>query len=386
MAFNDKSAIWQVDEESSYGVYSGSWGASTAVQFISPSMDGEIEKIDREVIRNTLVKEKSILGKETCTGTLPVEVTAATGTGASATVNGDKLYKNAIGKKLSATVSEVPTASTVSTVTVADASVYTIGQALKLVRGTSSKVVIVTAIDTGTDVVTFAPNTAFVTVDSVVGLLTYVINRPEDSVSSLAIREFITDGVSDIAYTYNGVMVNSLSMEFPLASIIKTTFNVGGAGFSSATGVTAPTTSCTDLDPEIAKNMTFTYDGTSYDIKTLDVSIENAIYDNEALTTSGISNKTVTAKSTIGGSFSLEYTGTTLFSKVKANTTGQLYASATSTQGKRFGVFAPAVVLNMSSKSVENGIYQESVDYQCVNTPNACTNGVDDAISIWFEN
>ena len=100
MAFLDKATIWGVKEETSYGNPEVLDYAVDSVEFISPTMDGAIDKLQREVTKNSLVSAKSLLGKETSTGTLPLEVTSTDDTGL---LNGDILYKSAMGIRIPAT-------------------------------------------------------------------------------------------------------------------------------------------------------------------------------------------------------------------------------------------------------------------------------------------
>lgn len=384
MAFIDKSALWAVAEESSYGAGATFNITTDLVEFIGPSMDGEIEKIDREVLKNSMVKEKSIPGKETCSGTLPVEVSSAKGVAGSAKVNGDILYKSAMGRRIGDRVSEVPSDSTATTVTVADASVYIVGQAIKLVKGTASHIAIIRAKDTGTDILTFSPACAFTDADTVRGLLSFTINTPQDSTPSLAVQEYIEDGANRYAYTYTGVRISSMGIEFPMANIIKASFSAAGAGFSVSTPSDL-TKQCVNVTPQMAKNMVFSYDGTDYDIQTLSLNVESEIYDVEAITTAGLTNKIVTGKSGITGSFAMEFVNTNLFNKFKANTGGELIAKAVATDGKAFGVYAPNVVLNKSAKSIDSAVYKENIDFQCVSS-GTCSEDSEDALTIWFEN
>ena len=72
----------------------------------------------------------------------------------------------------------------------------------------------------------------FTAADTVRGLLSFTINTPQSSTPSLAVQEYIEDGANRYAYKYTGVRINSLGIEFPMANIIKATFNAAGAGFS----------------------------------------------------------------------------------------------------------------------------------------------------------
>jgi hypothetical protein len=176
---------------------------------------------------------------------------------------------------------------------------------------------------------------------------------------------------------------NSLSLEFPLADIVKASFSVSGAGFSGIT-TTAKTGECFDLNPQIAKNITFKYDGDVYDINELTINVENEVYDSETLTSAGINKKLITAKSNLGGSFTVDYDGLALFDKYKAKESGELVFITTAGDNKKFGGYAPKVSLKSVSKSVDSSIYKDNVELQILSS-DACTPGIEDAFSIWFE-
>jgi len=386
MAFIDKSTLWLVKEEASYGVGATFDVATDLIEFVGASMDGEIEQVEREVIKNSLVKDKAIPGKKTCSGTLPIEISAAKGTLGASKVNGDVLYKSALGKRISDTVSAVPTADSATTVTVADASIYQVGQAIKLVKAGASQIAVIRSLNTTTDVVTFSPaHTLGTGLTGVYGLVSFVVNAPGVSTPSLAVQEYLEDGASKYTYTYKGVKVSSLGLEFPMANICKASFSVAGAGFDVATAGSDLGKQCISVSPLLAKNMTFLYDGAAYSIQDLSVNVETTLYDVESITSEGISNKIETGKGGLTGSFGLEFKDLTLFNKFVANTTGELIAKGTSIDGKQFGVYAPAVVLNKASKSIDSSIYKESVDFQCVSS-GTCMDGYEDALTLWFEN
>ena len=385
MAFIDKSTLWLVKEEASYGAGATFDVATDMVEFIGATMDGEIEQIDREVIKNSLIKAKSVPGKKTCSGTLPIEISAATGDAGAAKINGDLLYTSAVGKRIGDTVSEVPTADSSVSVTVSDASDYQVGQAIKLTKGANSQVAVIRTIDTTTDVITFSPaHTLGSTLTGVRGLVSFVVNAPGTSTPSLAVQEYLEDGSSKYKYTYKGVKVSALALDFPMANICKASFTVAGAGFDVGTA-TDLGKQCVSVSPLVAKNMVFIYDGDTYEAKDLSVKIDTDLYDVESITSEGISNKIETGKGGVTGSFKTEFKDLTLFNKFQANTTGELVAKGTALGGKQFGVYAPAVIINKSNKTTDSSVYHENVEFQCVSS-DACVDGVEDAITLWFEN
>lgn len=385
MAFLDKSALWAIKEEVTYGTVPAFDYNTDLVELIAPTMDGEIDQLEREVIKNSLVKAQTLLGKETSSGSLPIEVTTTSDVGGT-TLNGDVLYKSAMGVKIdpvaNLTLAVPSTGSQVAVTVDAGAGAnYAVGQGLKLLVDAAPEYVTITGI--AGDVLSVAPDIVGSSVTDVQGLLSYTLATPSTPTTSFAVQEYIEDGASQIAYSYAGVVATSLGLEFPIASIVKSTFAVAGAGFSAST-VTDEVKQCREFTPHIAKNMTFTYADTVYNIADLSVNVENDVYDTEAVTSAGISNKTITGKSTASGSFTLDYTGLSLFNIYKAGTAGELVIKSTASNNKAFGLYAPKVTLSNVSKSVDSSIYRDNAEFQLLSS-DACVDGIEDALTIWFE-
>jgi len=389
----DKSTQWTVTKEVSYGVTPVIDPVADFVELINPSIDATTEMIDREILKNSMVMAQPLLGKETTSGSMEVELASVTTLGK---LNGDLLYESAMGHRIApvvgsagAVVDNLDGTATVTFTVAADADNYEVGQAIKMTGGAGdAEFAVVRSITAGTSMV-IAPVPAAVDHVSFEGLLSYTIAKPTDPQISLTIQEYMESGASRVEYTYNGVVVSDLGISFPVANIVKANFSVGGAGFGIeedgvAGGVVAARNAqCTDFAPYVAKNMTFMYDGASYDVESLEVNVTSEIYDTEALTTAGITNKTATGKSTVGGTFGLEYKGTTLFSKFKAGTTGELWG-VVKNNDTASGIYAPKVVLTESSKSTDSGIYKESLSYACLSS-DLCSSTSEDAITLFFE-
>lgn len=382
MAFLDKATLWGIKKEATYGSTETIAYPGDLVELIDPSMSGTIDEIERAIVRNSLVKAESLLGKETSSGSLAVEVS---GSNVIGEVNGDVLYESAMGVRIPAVAPltlALPSAGTTGvTVDAGTASHYQVGQGLKLTCVGGSDYVTITSI-VG-NLLNVAPEITKGSVSVVTGLLSYRIATPSTPTTSFNVEEYLTSGVDNIVYKYKGVVANSMALEFPLADIVKASFSVAGAGFSGTT-TTAKTGECFDLSPHIAKNITFKYDGVIYDINELTINVENEVYDSETLTSAGINKKLVTSKSNLGGSFMVDYDGLALFDKYKAKDSGELLFITTAGSGKKFGGYAPKVSLKSVSKSVDSSIYKDNVELQILSS-DACTPGIEDAFSIWFE-
>lgn len=398
MAYIDKSSQWFIKKETSYGDRAGfnnldSAGVEVApvaadfVELINPTMDASTEMIDREVLKNSMVMAQPLLGKETCSGSVEVEASSATGIAAAKLVNGDLLYESALGKRIGDLAA---TAGTIASGVIAftaptDADAYTVGQAVIVSGGAGvTEYGVVRSIVAGVSM-TISPAPAD---DHVLfgGMVSFVIANPATAQISLAIQEYF-EGTSQSVYTYGGVVVSDVSISYPVANIVKSNFSLAGAGFDVANDANATdtvavrTAQCTDLNPYVAKNMSFTYNDVAYAIEDLEVKVSSDIYDTEALTTDGLTNKTATGKSEVGGSFGLEYTGTTLFDIFQAGTAGELFGTVSNATTTSL-IYAPKVILTEASKSIDSGIYKESINYTCLSSGLAC--GTEDAITIAF--
>lgn len=382
MAYLNKATLWGIKKETSYGNAETLAYPADVAELIDPSMDGSIDEIERTVVKNSLVKAESLLGKETSSGTLALEVTSTDGAGK---LNGDVLYESAMGVRIAPVAKLVLTVASAGTSTITvntgKGSDYKVGQGLKIKAGTTTGYVTITGI-LG-DVLSVSPNIVGGSVTEVTGLLSYRLSVPSTPTVSFNVEEYLASDASYIKYKYLGVVANSMSLEFPLADILKASFSVGGAGFSAST-TTANNAVCFDLKPHIAKNIQFLYGGSTYDINELTINVENEIYDSETLTRGGINKKFITGKNTVGGSFVVDYDGLDLFNKYKSRTYGSLIFSTSTNDGKKFGGYAPRVALKNVSKSVDSSIYKDNAELQMLSS-GTCVNGIEDAFSIWFE-
>ena len=375
MSYIDKGAQWAIVKEATYNEANPTFVEADVVELINPTMDASVESIEREVLKNSLVKDKPIPGKETSSGSFGVELSSVI----AGEINGDILFESGMGAKLAAVTSEAATVAT-QVVTVVDSGLYAIGQAVKLTGGAATEFAVIRTIPTGTTF-TVAPTVADDS-DTVEGLLSYTIAKPDTAAISLAIEEYFENATNQITYTYSGVVVTDMTLNFPVANIVKADFSVAGAGFDVATAVGDRSSICHSFDPYVAKNMTFTYDGVSYDVDDLSVNIASDVMDIEALTTDGITNKVITGKSTVGGSFGLEYEGTALFEAFQASTTGELFGTVSNVTTTAL-FYAPNVVISQSSKSIDNSVYKDSADFSCLSS-DSCSDTVEDAITIAF--
>jgi len=389
MAYIDKSTQWSVTKEAVYGDRTAPALPDDVVELINPTLTPNTELVEREVLKNSLVGAQPQLGKETSSGSCEVELASTTGADGAKTINGDLLYEAALGHRIAdvAATSGTVSSGVVTFTTASDVDNYTVGQAVICSGGAGDvEYAVVRSITAGVSM-TISPAPAD---DQTMfgGLLSYTVAKPRDEQISLSIQEYM-EAASRIEYTYGGVVVSDVTISYPVANIVKANFSLAGAGYAveedgvNGGVVPARASVCMTNVPYIAKNMTFKYGGTAYNIENLDVKVASEIYDTEALTTAGITNKTVTGKSEVGGSFAVEYTGTTLFSQYKDGTSGEIFGTVSNGSSTAI-VYAPRVVLTQSDKSITSGIYKESLSYRCLSSE-GCSDTVEDAITIAFQ-
>lgn len=384
MAYIERSAIWLAKQEATYADPATTFSYATdTVELINPTIDGDNELIAREIMVNSLVAAKPVLGKQTSSGSFSLEATGIDGTGK---LNGSLFYKAGLGFEIPAVVTTVGSAATTTTVTVpiGEGANYAVGQAIMIGYSTITDDEYVVIRSIAGDVLTFSPALVGTpaAVDQVVGLLSYVIPKPTEPTISLAMQEYISDGTTPIEYTYRGLVVSDLTINYPVGNVVKTDFSVAGAGFGVASGVAPQVPVCFGLTPYIAKNMTFSYNNVAYDVADLSIKVSSDVTDTMAITTDGITNKTIVAKSAVGGSFSLDYAGVALYNAYIANTTGELFGTVTSIAGKVHGVYMPSVMISKDSKSKDAGLYKDNIDFTALSSGLDCS--TEDALTVFF--
>jgi hypothetical protein len=384
MAFLVKGRSIAAVAEASYGA-SVVFADTDYVDYTAADLSTDIENIDREVIRNSLVSLEPILGQETSSGSITVELS---GEDAISGVNGDLLFTNGIGKKLAGVTGLTVTAAVdASNFTVSDASGLAQGQALKVSLTGGDEYTIIATVDTGTGDVTVSPalsGTPTVT-DVVAGLTTYILPRPNDTIASLAIREHLANQAgSTIDYDYSGVMVSDVALDFPVGGICTAVFSTGGAGFSTTSPGSTITLPCDTYTPAVGKNAVLSVMGTAYTAQDVSMSVSTEITDINSITTDGISNKLGISKE-VTGSFRTEYTGTDNFDAFKAGTTGEtilLLRDGGATSPVIVGAYMPQIKFTNVSRSDDGGVLYDTVEFMALSPD--CDNN-ERAFSLFFD-
>jgi hypothetical protein len=368
MSYLTRGRSFAVIEEAAYATPNPTFASADYVDYTSGEMSTDVEKIEREVLRQSLLKLESILGQETSSGNITVELSSKD---ASTGINGDLLFKNGIGQKLVAvTATDIASATDATSFAVSDATGLELGQVLKIdVTGgiTGGEYVSIASIS-GTDI-TVAPALSATpsAADAVEGLDTYILPKPDTDVPSLAVREHLapTSG-NTVDYDYLGVVVSEVSLDFPVGGIATAAFTLAGAGYDATTPGSTVSLPCSTLTPIVGKNASVVVLGNTYTAQDLSVKITTEITDVKSITTDGITNKIGVAK-TVTGSFKTEYTGTTNFEAFKNGTKGalsMLLKDGGASSPVIVGVIAPSIKFTNVGRVEDGGILYDQIEFE----------------------
>jgi len=386
MAFLSKGRSIAVVEEVSYGAAAPTFTDTDYVDYTAGEMDTNVDMIERSVIRQSLLKLESILGEETSSGNLTVELS---GEDATSGINGDLLFKNGIGQKLVATTAtDIASAVDESNFDVTSAAGLELGQVLKIdVTGgiSGGEYTTIASISGTTLSVVPALSTTPTATDVVEGLSTYILPKPDSTVPSLAVREHLapTSG-NTVDYDYLGMVVSDVSLDFPVGGIATAAFTLAGAGFNATTPGSTVTTPCATLTPVVGKNASVTVLGTNYTAQDLSIKVTTEVTDIKSITTDGITNKVGVAK-TVTGSFKTEYVGPSNFDAFKAGTKGSLsmlLKDGGATAPVIVGVLAPEVKFTSVTRSDDGGLTYDVVEFEVL-SPGCDTN--ERGLSVFFK-
>jgi hypothetical protein len=382
MPFLTKGRSCAVVNEVTFGAVNPTIVDADYIDYTGCDIGTDIAMIERNVTRNSMVALEPILGQESSSGSISLELSST----AAGMLNGSKLFANGVGKMIPQAAATTTTASsTTSQVNVTSATGLVIGQVLKVEVTTGvfefTQITGIAALAITVDpILSSAP----VAAKAVQGLLTYTLPKPNDNVPSLAVRENLkpTSG-SPIDYTYLGVMASDVALDYPVGGIATAQFTLAGAGFTINASGTNPTLPCAIATPIVGKNGAITIMGTAYEAQDLKIGIATTMTDINAITTDGITNKLGTAKA-VTGSFKAPYTGATDMNTFKAGTKGTLrllLKDGGKTSPVIHGVIAPSVKFTQVKASDDAGVLYNNIDFQIM-SPDCGT--VERAISVFF--
>jgi hypothetical protein len=366
MAYLSKGRSVAVIEEVSYGAAAPVFADANYVDYTGSDLSTSIENLERSVMRNSMLALAPLLGQETSSGSITVEVS---GDNAVTGVNGHLLYKNGLGKFINNTVATTATGGTTTTIIVTSAVGLAVGQIVKINLGAGDSYTTITAIAGSTLTVEPALSEAPTTGDAVVGLATYILPKPNDTVPSLAVRENLKPTTGNtIDYDYLGVVVSDVALNYPVGNIATAQFTVAGAGFTATTPGSVPALPCTIATPVVGKNATLTALGVAYAAQDLSINVTTEVTDVNAMTTDGLSNKLAVGKG-VTGSFKVEYSGTASFDAFKAGTLWSLMLQVRDggkTAPMLQVVYMPSIKFTEVTRSEDGGLLYDTITFQAM--------------------
>ena len=324
MGYRTNSALYAVIKEATFNA-GGTFVDADVVEATSDtSLAPNIDSIERKAVSNSFLTSPKLPGKESGSGTFGVElIPEESGTD----VNGKVILEVALG-----TV-EAPGTGTGAFIGYSDAGVTPADMIYEADTG-----------DTGTATL-------------------YKLNKPCGTQDSLAIKQFLgcDTGDSQIA-EFTGIVPNSVAFDFPVADIATIKFDIGASGFATSSGTAILNSVYLSENPYVGKNAKFVVDGTSYEAKDLSFTIENTVSDREALTSSGITEKIVTAK-VVKGTLSVTFENYDELTKFKNATDATCYLEMTSGAHK-FAIYLPRIRYTSVGIEDDDGVLVNKIEFE----------------------
>jgi len=382
MAFLTKGRSLAATEEATYADPATVIADSDYFDYTAGDMSVDVEQIEREVLRNSLVKLASIAGQETSSGNITVELS---GIDPINGVNGRPLYKNGVGIDLSELVpTSIASAVDGENLVLTDGTGLDIGQMLKVDLVGGAEYVQVVSVAVNDVVVTPALSTVPAGGEVATGARTFILPRPDDFVNSLLVREHLKPTSGDnIDYDYRGCMVDTVALDFPVGGIATADFTISGAGSATNTPAADIVLDCDTLTPVVGKNATVTVLGVPYTAQDLTVDISTTNTDILSITTDGITNKVGTEK-VVTGTFKTEYVGTVNFESLVTSVRGQFHLQLRDGNAATpviVGVFIPQMKFTEVVRTDDAGILYDEVTFEA-ESPDCVGN--ERTISLYF--
>jgi len=322
--YRSKGAVYAVILEATFNS-GGTFTDSDVVEVTSDTnLKPEVDSIERKAVCSSFISQPKLAGKEYGSGTLGVELIPEASSG---DLHGSAVLQVALG------IREVPGTGTGAIIGASDAS------------GTAADMIY--EVQAGED------GTAYL----------YKLNKPCGTQESLAIKQMLgCDTADSQTLLFTGVVPNSVTFDFPVADIATISFDIGAAGFETASGETLLNGLCLDTNPYVGKNAKFTVDGVSYEAKDLQFSIENTVSDREAITSAGITDKAITAK-LVKGSLTINFENWNELNKFKNNTDAQIYLEMGSGAHK-FAIYIPRARYTSVGVEDDDGILVNKIEFE----------------------
>ncbi len=321
--YRSKGAVYAVILETTFNS-GGTFSDTDVIEVTSDTnLKPEVDSIERKAVCSSFVAQPKIAGKESGSGTLAVELIPD----ASGDLHGAPVLQVAMG------IREVPGNGTGAFIGYSDAGTTPANKIYEAQSGETGE--------------------AFL----------YKLNKPCGTQESLAIKQMLgCDTADSQTLLFTGVVPNSVTFDFPVADIATISFDIGAAGFSTASGETLLNGLCLDTNPFVGKNAVFTVDGHSYEAKDLQFSIENTVSDREAITSSGITEKAITAK-LVKGSLTINFQDWSELDKFKNNQDAEIYLEMSSGTHK-FAIYIPRARYTSVGIEDDDGILVNKIEFE----------------------
>jgi hypothetical protein len=345
--------------------------AGDVIEFVDFTLEPDWSEITRNVVRNTFDELEPIIGEETVTGGVDVELH---GSGVAGTPpESDPLWLSAFGERRVSTATTTTAGSSTTSINVASAAGLFVGAPIILdptVTGTGAyEVSWITAINTNALTVSPAFSLAPPTSRAVGACVAYLLSKNEHkSFASWFWRGDIT------LEKYLGCKVETLALDYAIGQTVNPKFTVQGkvTGVPTAAAYSLGTPSYDTGLVHVARYMAIKMAGTTYALGACGINVANELYRRKALTTAGTEN-VVFVKRTITGTFTMLYDNKDIEAAFRAGTTAELViisstGAAALVPGNTFGIRLPKIKYTKVPKSEDSGIYQYSVSFKAILT------------------
>ena len=329
MGYRTSSALYAVVKEATFNA-GGTYIDTDVIEATSDtSLSPEIDAIERKAVSNSFLMSPKLPGKESGSGTFGVElIPEESGTD----VNGKVILEVALGTM------EEPGLDSGAFIGYSDAGI------------TPASMIYEADPD---DVAVGESGTATL----------YKLNKPCGDQDSLGIKQFLgCDDTDSQIIEYTGIVPNSVTFDFPVADIATISFDVGAAGFTTSSNETVLSSVYLSENPYVGKNAVFVVGGVTYEAKDLSFTVENTVSDREALTSSGITDKIITAK-VVKGSLTVTFEDYSELNKFKNSDDATCYLEMASGVHK-FAIYLPRIRYTSVGVEDDDGILVNKIEFE----------------------
>ena len=189
----------------------------------------------------------------------------------------------------------------------------------------------------------------------------YLLSKPEDSRTSIVIREYLGGGVgtTDNCIEYPGCFLESAALTLSAGQIAQVAFSVAGIDYNTKTGVPVlKSQGCTSV-PFVVKKIVMKKDKVVLNAQDVSITITNTLNDRMAVTSNGISDKVITNKS-IEISYNIDLENLDAYTDLKNNTEAELYIELVNGT-EEAKIYIPVMSYTAVDKSDDAGVLSLSI-------------------------